>query len=102
METGHIADGDLIYVAVTDNGPGIPREKRQAIFNIFESSKGARGTGLGLAASRKILTEHGGEITVESEAGRGCRFLLSWPRHPDEEQRGENKTQSHPQIVDDV
>lgn len=93
VETGHVEEGDLAYVAVSDNGPGIGPENRAAIFNVFESSKGARGTGLGLAVSRKILREHGGEITVESEPDQGCRFILSWPRHPEEEQRGfDNKT----------
>lgn len=93
VETGRIADGDLVYIAITDNGPGIPADKLASIFNIFESTKGSRGTGLGLAVSRKILREHGGEITVESEPGNGCRFLLSWPRHPEEEHRGfDNKT----------
>ncbi len=93
VETGRIVDGDLVFVAVTDNGPGIPQDKLASIFNIFESTKGSRGTGLGLAVSRKILREHGGEITVESEPDNGCRFLLSWPRHPEEEHRGfDNKT----------
>lgn len=93
VETGRLPDGDLVYVAVADNGPGIPAEKLATIFNIFESTKGARGTGLGLAVSRKILREHGGEITVESEPGAGCRFVLSWPRQPEEEPRGfDNKT----------
>jgi two-component system, NtrC family, sensor kinase len=93
VETGSIADGDLVYVAVSDNGPGIPPDKLPAIFNIFESTKGARGTGIGLAVSRKILREHGGEITADNEPGRGCRFVLSWPRHPEDEHRGlDNKT----------
>ncbi len=87
VETGRVAEGELMFVAVTDNGPGIPPDKLQSIFNVFESTKGARGTGLGLAVSRKILREHGGEITVESEPGRGSRFVLSWPRHADEDHR---------------
>ncbi|HEX6986835.1 MAG TPA: ATP-binding protein, partial [Planctomycetaceae bacterium] len=66
VETGRIPEGDLVFVSVTDNGPGIPPEQLATIFNIFESTKGARGTGLGLAVSRKILREHGGEIAVES------------------------------------
>lgn len=93
VETGHVVDGDLVYVSVADNGPGVPPEKLNTIFNIFESTKGSRGTGLGLAVSRKILREHGGEISVDSQPERGCRFVLSWPRHADEEQRSfDNKT----------
>ena len=88
LESAYMPENDLVAVVVTDNGPGIPADKMSTIFNIFESTKGARGTGLGLAVSRKILREHGGEITVETEPGQGCRFVLSWPRHPDEDQRG--------------
>lgn len=86
VQTGHDSASDTVYIAVTDNGPGIPPEHLPRIFNIFESTKGARGTGLGLAVSQKILREHGGQITVESKPGHGCRFVLSWPRM-DEEHR---------------
>ncbi|MBW3542444.1 MAG: HAMP domain-containing histidine kinase, partial [Planctomycetes bacterium] len=54
------------------------------VFNLFESTKGARGTGLGLAVSQKIIREHGGEINVDSRPGEGCRFVLCWPRLEDE------------------
>jgi signal transduction histidine kinase len=43
------------------------------------STKGARGTGLGLAVSRKILREHGGDIIVQSQAGKGSKFVLRMP-----------------------
>lgn len=86
VETGHDAERDLVFVAVTDNGPGIPPDQLGRIFNIFESTKGGRGTGLGLAVSQKILREHGGEIHVESKPGFGSRFVLTWPRY-DEEHR---------------
>jgi two-component system NtrC family sensor kinase len=46
---------------------------------LFESTKGGRGTGLGLAVSQKILREHGGEITVVSVPGAGAQFTLEWP-----------------------
>ena len=87
VETGHEPASDFVFVSVTDNGPGIPEDQFAQIFNIFESTKGARGTGLGLAVSQKILREHGGDITVETKPGFGCRFVLSWPR-VDEEHRG--------------
>jgi signal transduction histidine kinase len=67
-------------VEVADNGPGIAPEELSRLFNIFESTKGARGTGLGLAVSRKILKEHGGDLTVQSAPGRGAKFQLAWPR----------------------
>ena len=92
VETGHEANADIVYVGVTDNGPGIPQDQLAKIFNIFESTKGARGTGLGLAVSQKILREHGGDITVETKPGFGCRFLLNWPRIDDEHRSSEHPT----------
>jgi two-component system NtrC family sensor kinase len=94
VETGHDASADVIFVAVTDNGPGIPEEQLTKIFNIFESTKGARGTGLGLAVSQKILREHGGDVIVETKPGFGCRFVLDWPRVDDE-----HRTLDPPTIV---
>jgi two-component system, NtrC family, sensor kinase len=80
MQTGYDKTADMMVVAVSDNGPGIPEEQRATIFNVFESSKGSRGTGIGLPVSRKILREHGGRIRIEGDPGEGTRFVLSWPR----------------------
>ncbi len=68
-----------IEIAVADNGPGIAAGKLADIFRPFVSTKGAKGTGLGLPVSRKTLREHGGDVTATSEAGVGTRFLLAWP-----------------------
>ena len=71
-------------VDVIDNGPGVPPEDREKIFSLFESRKGARGTGLGLPVSDKILREHGGQIEVldgESAAGSCFRMTLPPTRH---------------------
>lgn len=80
VQTGYDRAADMLLVAVSDNGPGIPEDQRAAIFNVFESSKGSRGTGIGLPVSRKILREHGGRVRVEGGPGQGTRFVLSWPR----------------------
>jgi signal transduction histidine kinase/pSer/pThr/pTyr-binding forkhead associated (FHA) protein len=77
--TGLEADGAWVRIVVLDNGGGIPPEKLKDIFRPFVSSKGAKGTGLGLPVSRKILREHGGDILVESRAGKGSRFILRLP-----------------------
>lgn len=66
-------------VVVDDTGPGIDAEEIKRIFRMFVSSKGHRGTGLGLSVSQKIIREHGGEIRVESEVGKGSRFILEIP-----------------------
>lgn len=69
----------LVELAIEDNGEGIAAENLERIFSVFESKKGARGTGLGLPVSRKILREHGGDVLVASQPGQGTRFTLRWP-----------------------
>jgi signal transduction histidine kinase len=73
------ADGAWVRIVVADNGVGIPVEKQPDIFKPFVSSKGAKGTGLGLAVSRKILREHGGDILLQSQPGKGSKFILRLP-----------------------
>ncbi|WP_397569240.1 ATP-binding protein [Schlesneria sp. T3-172] len=92
IETGLDPVTDMFWVCVTDNGPGIVEDQLQRIFNVFESTKGARGTGLGLAVSQKIIREHGGEITVKSRLGEGSRFMLAWPRLEDSGSAGSRTT----------
>ncbi len=79
VSTRFASESRLVSVAVVDNGPGIAAELLPQIFNIFESTKGARGTGIGLAVSQKIIREHGGDIVVESRPAEGARFTLEWP-----------------------
>ncbi|MBI4766256.1 MAG: response regulator [Deltaproteobacteria bacterium] len=71
--------GKKILLEVKDNGMGIDREVGQKIFNIFFSTKGSRGTGLGLLLSRKIVQEHGGEILFHSEPRKGSVFQVILP-----------------------
>jgi len=70
---------ETVRITVRDNGPGIPADRLPEIFNLFVSTKGARGTGLGLTVSQKILREHGGDISVESSPQSGSCFTLSFP-----------------------
>ncbi len=72
------SDGEWLLIVVLDNGNGIPPEKLNDIFRPFVSTKGAKGTGLGLAVSRKILREHGGDILVQSQPGK-TKFTLRLP-----------------------
>ena len=71
--------GQWVRVVVLDHGLGIPPEKAADIFKPFVSTKGARGTGLGLPVSRKIFREHGGDVLVESKVGKGSKFILRLP-----------------------
>src|SRR5262249_50784783 len=68
-----------VRISILDNGVGIPPQKLSEIFRPFVSTKGAKGTGLGLAVSRKIFREHGGDIVAQSQPGRGSRFILRLP-----------------------
>ena len=88
IETGLNTETEMFWVSVADNGPGIVEDQLQRIFNVFESTKGARGTGLGLAVSQKIIREHGGDIKVESRLGEGSKFTLAWPKLEDSLQTG--------------
>jgi signal transduction histidine kinase/pSer/pThr/pTyr-binding forkhead associated (FHA) protein len=72
------ADG-WFRLQVRDNGSGIPADKLPDLFRPFVSTKGGRGTGLGLAVSRKILREHGGDVEVRSQPGQGSLFTLRLP-----------------------
>jgi signal transduction histidine kinase len=71
--------GQWARIVVLDHGPGISPEILTDIFKPFVSSKGSRGTGLGLPVSRKIFREHGGDIVVESKVGKGSKFILRLP-----------------------
>ena len=67
-------------IDVIDNGPGILEADRKKIFSLFESRKGARGTGLGLPVSAKIIEEHSGEIAIlDTDRGGGVCFRLVLP-----------------------
>jgi len=68
-----------IVFDIADNGIGMDQETREKIFSLFFSSKGIKGTGLGLFISNKIVDKHGGKIEVESEQGEGSRFLIRLP-----------------------
>jgi signal transduction histidine kinase len=79
-------------IRIADNGVGIDEAEIGSIFQIFASSKGSRGTGLGLPVSRKIIAEHGGTISVSSQPGEGANFLIELPmtrkHHPSETEDG--------------
>ncbi|NBW87515.1 MAG: FHA domain-containing protein, partial [Planctomycetia bacterium] len=72
----------VVRVRVADNGAGMTPETLAEIFDLFASTKGSRGTGLGLTVSRKILREHGGDIHASSQSGEGSTFVLEFPLRP--------------------
>ena len=74
-----LAVDGMVHLRVLDDGPGIPVEIREKIFDPFYTTKGERGTGLGLCLSQQIIERHGGEISVESATGEGAAFLVELP-----------------------
>jgi two-component system NtrC family sensor kinase len=66
-------------IEVIDNGVGIPPSMMNHMFELFHSTKGNRGTGLGLAVAKKIIDEHDGSISVKSKQGEGTTFTIRLP-----------------------
>jgi len=74
---------DVILFNIYDNGIGMDRETRESMFTLFFSSKGSRGTGLGLFVANEIIQQHGGSIDVDSTPGEGSQFHIRIPKvHP--------------------
>jgi two-component system phosphate regulon sensor histidine kinase PhoR len=82
--SGRNAAANMVELCVTDDGPGIPAEACERVFERFYRVDKARsreqgGTGLGLSIVKHIVQSHGGKVWVESEPGQGCRFFFSLP-----------------------
>jgi signal transduction histidine kinase len=91
-------DGAWARVVVLDNGPGIPADKLNDVFKPFVSTKGSRGTGLGLPVSRKILREHGGDVLVQSVPDKGSKFVLRIPMRSTGSGDSTGGTSLHPAV----
>jgi signal transduction histidine kinase len=76
--TEHADEPKGVWVHVEDTGEGIPPDALEHIFEPFYTRK-EHGTGLGLSIAKQIIEEHGGEIRVESELGKGARFSVFLP-----------------------
>jgi signal transduction histidine kinase len=85
--------GENIVFEISDNGCGMTDEVKARLFTKFFSTKAGRGTGLGLLITEKIVQEHGGDISVESEAGQGTTFFVRLKRTTSE---GKNDKKNAP------
>jgi len=74
-------DNKIVF-EIRDNGTGMDRETRESLFTLFFSSKGNKGTGLGLFIANKIIEQHGGKIKVDSKPNRGSSFRITIPKAP--------------------
>jgi len=74
------SDDGAIRISFQDTGPGIPKQNLQKIFEpLFTTKPMGEGTGLGLSVSYAIIKEHGGDIFVASEPGKGACFVIEIP-----------------------
>ena len=81
LEIGCKDADSCVQVWVKDTGTGIPSEALPRIFEFAFTTKGDKGSGLGLSISKDIVEKHQGSISVETELGKGTIFLLQFPRH---------------------
>jgi signal transduction histidine kinase len=70
---------DSVFLSVQDNGSGISKENLDKIFKPFFTTKGERGTGLGLPSVMKFVKDNRGELKVETKEGEGSTFTLLFP-----------------------
>lgn len=77
-----IEDDTFVLFEVADNGTGMDEEVKARLFSTFFSTKGAKGTGLGLLVTSKLIEEHNGSIAVDSTLGEGTTFMFRLPFNP--------------------
>jgi len=81
-----LAEGDGYRFTVTDDGPGIPPQHRERVFQMFQTLRPrdeVEASGMGLALVRKAVEHAGGTITLDdAPGGRGARFSFTWPKRP--------------------
>lgn len=79
-------NGDSVIISVKDNGPGISWSDQGKLFEPYFTTKGRRGTGMGLYFSQQIIKAHGGSVEVKSVEGKGTEFIVRLPKYV--EQKG--------------
>ena len=77
--TTRLESDGAVTLQVSDNGCGMDQEIREKMFTSFFSTKGSKGTGLGLLVTQKIVKEHGGTIRVDPDRGKGSVFTIRLP-----------------------
>ncbi len=76
------SSGAEVEISIIDNGPGIPEDRRAWVFEPFNTTKGMRGTGLGLAVTKRIIEDHQGSLSAHETAGGGATLRVILPADP--------------------
>jgi len=79
--TTKLKESSVLEIIVSDNGIGISKENMEHVFDVFFTTKGSGGTGLGLPVTKKIIDEHNGTIEVKSTIDIGTKFIISLPNY---------------------
>ncbi len=90
IRSAHDPAAATTELMVADDGPGVPIDRRERIFEPFYSTRGQRGTGLGLAVARKLVERHGGTLTLDPPGSRGAVFRVILPAIRDGEPGSED------------
>lgn len=80
-DTTALGEQQNLIVSVADNGAGIAPERQAKIFELFYTTKGTGGSGLGLPMAKKFVEKMGGTLTVQSEVNAGATFTLTFPKN---------------------
>jgi len=75
--------GPVAVIQIRDNGPGVPTDLLEKVFEPFFSTK-EEGTGLGLSIAVRVVEQHGGRLTVQSKEGNGTTFIITLPCREDQ------------------
>ena len=84
-------EGSVTVIEVSDNGPGIPAQIRERLFQAFQSAARQGGTGLGLAIAAELIRAHGGDIQLQSSTEAGTCFVITLPDHVTQLRAGRRK-----------
>ena len=79
IHAGWEEESGSAWIVVEDNGPGIEPQRREEVFRPFSSTKGQRGTGLGLAVTMQLVADHGGSLDLDTSTLGGARFRILIP-----------------------
>jgi len=79
IKAGYDKSRDNVVIQVSDNGVGLDAEQAKRVFELYNTTKGAVGTGLGLSVCKKIVEAHCGSIDVQGEPGKGCAITVALP-----------------------